>query len=200
MESLQAITSLLLPHACFSWCLFPPTFTCSSIRHLLLPLSRCSCIYMCFLLGVVFILCVSPSVVFYCYCSRTNWPSGTNKGLELELMVYITHSSLLLHFVTVCFLQTDLLSPLIQKYWGIKLIRVWTLDTWWRLFWPVMSYKLLQPKMSCWLHGDIVVSAWARTHECLCVCMKEMYIAGELGTLCTWKQKCVMSATVKGHS
>lgn len=84
-------------------------------------------------------------------------------------MAYITHfsplldSKIIIKQRAVCSLRTHcVISPLIQKNWGIKLIRVWTRDAWWRSFCSVLLYRLLQQRMSCWLYGDAVVSAGVR--------------------------------------
>lgn len=82
---------------------------------------------------------------------------------------------------TVCLLQTYcVISPLIQKYCSIKLIRVWTLDTWWRSFCPVLTYRLLKQRVSCWLYGDAVVSAGVRMCGYIRWCMSKTCIARDL--------------------
>lgn len=61
---------------------------------------------------------------------------------------------------TMCLLQTHCeISPLIEKYWCIKLIWVWTLGDCWRLSPPILLIGPFRQSMSCWLYVAAVISA-----------------------------------------
>lgn len=110
-------------------------------------------------------------------------------------MVYTTHFSLLLDSVTHKAKKNvltadslfDLLSPLIQNYKSIKLIRFLSTDAWSRLFSSVLPYSpaLLQQRMSCWLYGDAVISAVMRM--CGYICGWHVRTVRELWEVCCSK-------------
>lgn len=92
---------------------------------------------------------------------------------------------------TVCMLQTHyVISPLNQKYWGINLICVWSPDAWCRIFCPVLSYKLCQQRISCWLYGDTVVSAGMSMCGYICWCIS-MFCQSNMCTCAWWQKKCL---------